>query len=64
MDPDEKDSLAKKIATSKKPISTKELAEKYEVPTWQIRRAIAEILVPNGKGSTEKVGSSLTYTPA
>ena len=64
MDPEEKEALAKKIASNKKPITTKELAEKLEAPTWQVRRAINEILVPGGKGSVAKVGSSLTYTPA
>ena len=64
IDPDEKAALAKKIGAGKKPISTKELAEKFEVPTWQVRRAINEILVPEGKGAVEKTGNVLTYTPA
>ena len=63
-DPEEKAALAKKIAASKKPISTKELAEKFEVETWKVRRAINEVLVPDGKGTVEKEGNALVYTPA
>lgn len=63
-DPDEKAALAKKIGASKKAASTKELAEKHGVATWQIRRAIAEVLVPEGKATLEKVGNTLQYTGA
>lgn len=64
MDADERADLAKKISANKKPISTKDLAAKYETDTWKVRRAINEVLVPDGKGSVEKVGNSLVYTPA
>jgi hypothetical protein len=63
MDPEEKAALAKQIGANKKPVSTKELAEKHEVETWKIRRAINEVLVPEGKGTVEKQGNVLVYKP-
>lgn len=63
MTPEEKADLAKKIGTLKSPVSTKELAEKYQVETWKVRRAINEVLVPENKGKVEKVGNVLQYTP-
>lgn len=64
MSVEDKEALAKKIGTSKKAATTTELAEKFEAATWQVRRAINEVLVPAGKGTVEKVGNALTYTPA
>lgn len=63
MDPDELAALQKKIGTQKKPLSSKELAEKFETDTWKARTAAAA-LVKAGKGSMAKVGSTLVYTPA
>jgi hypothetical protein len=63
MDPEEKATLAKQIGANKKPVTTKELAEKHEVETWKVRRAINEVLVPEGKGSVEKQGNVLVYKP-
>lgn len=64
MEMDEKADLAKKIGAGKKPATTAELAEKFGVETWKVRRAINEILVKEGKGTVEKVGTTLTYKPA
>lgn len=61
---EEKAALAKRISGLKKPMSMTELAEKFEVETWQARRAVNEILVKEGKGTCEKVGTTLVYTPA
>lgn len=62
-DPAVMDPLRKQIAGVKKEISTRELAERFSVETWQARLAAAA-LAKEGKGSMSKVGSVLVYTPA
>lgn len=59
---EEMEALQKKVSSLKKPTSTKEIAEKFEVPTWRARLAAAA-LVKNGKGTLEKSGSVLVFTP-
>lgn len=57
------EALQKRITKEvRKPTTTKEIAEKLEVPTWRARVAAAA-LVKSGKGSFEKTGSVLTYNP-
>lgn len=63
IDPAELAALQKKIASQKKPASSKELADKFETETWKARTAAAA-LAKEGKGSLAKVGSTLVYTPA
>lgn len=63
MSPEEKEALAKDIGKNKKPVTTKELAEKLGKETWKVRRAINEVLIPAGRGSVSKVGTVLTYAP-
>lgn len=54
--------LQKKIAAVKKAQTSKELAERFTVPTWQARTAAAA-LAKEGKGSLAKVGALVVYTP-
>jgi hypothetical protein len=61
-DPAIMEPLKKQVAQVKKAMTTKELAEKFNVKTWQARLAAAD-LVKNGKGKLEKSGSVLVYTP-
>lgn len=60
--PDEMAALVKKAGTFKKPVTTREAAEKLETPTWRARLALAA-LAAAGSGSLSKVGPTLTYTP-
>lgn len=61
-DPAVMDPLRKQIASLKKPLTTKEIAEKFQVLTWQARLG-AVGLAKEGKGNLAKVGSVLVYTP-
>lgn len=62
IDPEELVALQKKIASQKKPATSRELAQKFEVPTWKARSAAAA-LVKAGKGQMTKAGSMLLFTP-
>ena len=63
IDPDERAALFKKMSVLTKPITTKEAAEKYGCETFKARRTFVA-LEAEGKGSTSKIGATVTYTPS
>lgn len=55
--------LKKQVGTLKKETSTKEIAEKFDVPTWRARLACASLVNHDKKGTLTKIGSVLVYKP-
>lgn len=60
---DEFKDLRKKLAAKKGAISTKEAAEAYSTDTWKVRLVMAHMVNKEGKGTLEKTGNVLVYTP-